>query len=980
MTTDILWQTKLHARLHDPAEKALVLLRDPAGHEGGSIVGVGRALGFETHSMSRPDGSRVEKLKLPREMEAIVKRADHWASAADRAQFPREAGQRYPDWAQVRFGEAGEIVHPLSGSRYEVPKIGQDALAAHIRTASEFLFKELIVTGADGPPDLRLSALAFWRFGPELGRELAGIGHLWRLLPADTRTPDHTIWQHLDLTSAFAGAMAGGGRPALLTVSIGPVQDFIAAGRSTSDLWAGSHFLSTLAWQAMKVVAERLGPDAILFPQLRGVPVVDLWLRDQGVPHEHFKTCEWNDQATDYNPLFGAALPNKFVALVPEAEGAGLAAAIAAEVRAWVLETARAMLDRALEEIGEKPAGQPAYRQLEQQLSGFPEVHWSLVPWLAQDALHAALAPFYGDAGEPGLFATAGWKTLTAPIDPEQGWRFFEPNDGTLYPALHDLGERVLSAAKAARPFAQLEQRGYRDSLSGEYEWLTLDPEQLTEGSPRRREDTLWARLAKERPGWVKPGEVLSAFGLIKRLWPSHFIGWLRKQGIAADVGRYTVSTHVMALAPSLERLLEQGPQDAAAFRELQQRTAGLDRAALPRKLMTRELRRQGEVWDVAGRLPTLIDQVRERSRDGEEEAEAGKLVGLIEKALGLPAERYYGLILMDGDKLGGWLAGDQTLEFGASFHSRVGNHLENHPDDRLRAYLNTPRPSSPARHMAISEALNGFSLDLVRHVVEDLALGKLLYAGGDDVMAMTTARDLLETLSLLRAVYSGSRPGRGLERSDLDIGKGFVRWRDRLYLAMGERATASAGAVLAHHQAPLGLVLREVRAAERRAKGEGGRDAFSLSVVKRSGGTLRVTAKWGEPMDLLRDCRDVLEQPSVSRRAVYHSLLWLRDLPDDVDAPMLGSLLAYQLARQTSDPEARQRLPELAARLAALAVAERERREYAAGRSGRPRARTPAVADWLTHFLGVAEFLAREDRSRTAANPAGASAGQGAP
>jgi CRISPR-associated protein Cmr2 len=32
MTNDTLWQTKLHARLHDPAEKALVLLRDPAGH------------------------------------------------------------------------------------------------------------------------------------------------------------------------------------------------------------------------------------------------------------------------------------------------------------------------------------------------------------------------------------------------------------------------------------------------------------------------------------------------------------------------------------------------------------------------------------------------------------------------------------------------------------------------------------------------------------------------------------------------------------------------------------------------------------------------------------------------------------------------------------------------------------------------------------------------------------------------------------
>lgn len=31
------WLAKLAAWTHDPAEKALVLLRDPAGHEGGTV-------------------------------------------------------------------------------------------------------------------------------------------------------------------------------------------------------------------------------------------------------------------------------------------------------------------------------------------------------------------------------------------------------------------------------------------------------------------------------------------------------------------------------------------------------------------------------------------------------------------------------------------------------------------------------------------------------------------------------------------------------------------------------------------------------------------------------------------------------------------------------------------------------------------------------------------------------------------------------
>ena len=50
----------------------------------------------------------------------------------------------------------------------------------------------------------------------------------------------------------------------------------------------------------------------------------------------------------------------------------------------------------------------------------------------------------------------------------------------------------------------------------------------------------------------------------------------------------------------------------------------------------------------------------------------------------------------------------------------------------------------------------------------------------------------------------------------------------------MGERATASAGAVIAHHKAPLGAVRRGFRRSQQRAKNEGGRDAFSLTIMKR--------------------------------------------------------------------------------------------------------------------------------------------------
>ena len=99
MSDDTFWQTKLHARLHDPAEKALVLLRDPAGHEGGTSEVLHRLLGFgridsetvDAGSANSPHRALLDK-GIPRtQICNIVKRADWWAAAAaDRPQWPMQ--------------------------------------------------------------------------------------------------------------------------------------------------------------------------------------------------------------------------------------------------------------------------------------------------------------------------------------------------------------------------------------------------------------------------------------------------------------------------------------------------------------------------------------------------------------------------------------------------------------------------------------------------------------------------------------------------------------------------------------------------------------------------------------------------------------------------------------------------------------------------------------------------------------------------
>jgi hypothetical protein len=70
----------------------------------------------------------------------------------------------------------------------------------------------------------------------------------------------------------------------------------------------------------------------------------------------------------------------------------------------------------------------------------------------------------------------------------------------------------------------------------------------------------------------------------------------------------------------------------------------------------------------------------------------------------------------------------------------------------------------------------------------------------------------------------------------------------------------------------------------------------------------------------------------------------------------MLGALLAYQLSRQVQGNEqAHHDAPLLARRLAALAFDDKLRPPPQAGEKR---------LDWLAHFMGVAEFLARETRS----------------
>lgn len=992
-TSDHVWHTKIAARIHDPAEKALVLMRDPAGHENGTSLALSRLMGLKNYN-EQDDGADLRtlnalifKASLPAGMYKTVQRADWWAAAADRPQWPmreievttqqgKQITLQVAEGSQVRFAKEPVLVHPLTGDTLDLRDLSDtDVADVKDRSFQHHLgLLEALGIKADQAHDLRKTLLALWRFAPELSEDSDNgkIGVLWHQLPADTRVPDHSIWDHLDLTSAFAGAFSADadGEAALLTVSLGPVQSFIAAARSTSDLWAGSHLLSRLAWECMRPLCEQLGPDAVLFPRLRGIPQVDLWLREEmGLPADLFKDCDWQRGSTDANPLFSAALPNRFVAVVPASQAQTIAKQCEAAVRDWLQATGQKVVNRLLEAVGlDTGSEQHCHHQMREQLAGFPEVHWAAVPFslirardvdkqkdLDTTALSAAMSPFFGvSAQEPaGFLASSAWKVLQKDMAWDDQTAFWSPNPGTLYPAVFDLAERALAAAKASRTFEQLPQHGWRCSLSGDSEWLTTDPAQLLQ-SYRQQGNTLWHKIHKAKPSWAKEGEHLGGLAALKRLWPSLFAEQVR-HATGQDCSRFVVSTHTMALASQMEQWLQAGAPTTAAFPEAVERMKP-EAVALPRRLMRQVSNHVGDAKALLGLL--------EKAGDSKDEAAERDMRCLLRQTLQVDRlETYYSLIMMDGDRMGAILAGDTdtgtAIPYRDSFHpaTRKGFDARAAQNPDLRAYAQQPRAISPNRHLAISGALNDFSQVVVRHVVEQEHLGRVLYAGGDDVLAMLPTADLLSTMQRLRHAYSGSAPEDahmdwGLTRSaanELHCNRGFAMLNGRLMRMMGEHASASCGAVIAHHQAPLGAVLQALRAAEHRAKEEGGRNAFSITVIKRSGGVLNLIAKWGEPLALLGDLIQFLRSEGNSRRAVYNSLEWMRDLPEpnsDSSQAMLASLLAYQLQRQAQDA-GRMQAPQLAQRLATLSA-----RQDKHGLS------------WLANFMGVAEFLARETRA----------------
>ena len=271
----------------------------------------------------------------------------------------------------------------------------------------------------------------------------------------------------------------------------------------------------------------------------------------------------------------------------------------------------------------------------------------------------------------------------------------------------------------------------------------------------------------------IRPVERLSAVSLIKRFaWPAFFREELRLEPRAG----YYPDTATIAAALWL---------------------AEGDFAIDPRDELENSERWSGQWlhWATLDRPSGKHNEDEQQKYDPPPTQNQGNRIRAKRQAQG-PPPAYYAILVLDGDRMGSWLRGEKTPGAG-------------------------PNELIPA----ISKALAHFATQIAP-VVAKKHSGTLIYAGGDDVLAVLPTRTALACALELNQQFASS-------------------WNETLGQFGGDSPTISGGIVVVHYKEDLRFALGQAREAEKWAKGKG-RDRLALTICRRSGEHTSVVIPWG--------------------------------------------------------------------------------------------------------------------------------------
>lgn len=906
------WRAKIWGLLHDPVLKAL--------HNNS---GRGKSSFYKQLEVMKP---WVETGKTPDQsggkvLENILL-ADYIASASDRSAIGSVTASI--NYAPGKNREKGlEITHLLSGAKQEFKiKLHTELIESK---RQEYLEKKEGELLAEIDNHLRTDIKNIkhlfwwlWRCLPEATCDLFKDNSLM-LMPAETRLPDASIWSHLSMTSALAGALAGYdltaaqiqrwqgndelSHPYLAVFSFSPVQELIKSSRKMRDFWAGSWLLHYLSAKVCWKLANQYGPDTLLYPSLYQQPLIDHWLLQEIEKLKKEEKIDFDFSKWVKPPLpeslLTAGFPNVISLILPQDKvQAAMQTAQQTLLEEWLI-----IGDLVFKELHDKRHWMRELKPDDNSWQGWLKSQWQFY-WTAlpigkqgiqlkssaideqkdtefQDWLDIQNGTYNLRTKENQLFKDKELDLLREAH--KRRWkkyqRGFSANIGSWWGYIFDATRASLASVKNARNWELPTAFGPRSTISGIGPVVSSGKDGkdwITEGDTKES----WE---KHDAGFFDGTEQLNATEVVKRclheILPD-LLG-IKKEDIAASypdltsgVAGYlrvheTDTRHKLNFEKACQAIVDKYPDLEITLTEMRNKWGipWMDKKQNPTKYHCRLLNAGWLVEDLQTPELNILQRQLEKAKEENKEEIRKQIIAKkrdyredIQKIItesypkNNPSD-WYVLAAGDGDSMSEWLKGIKLKNYGDYIPSELSVNLESFPE-----FLAIQKRMGPSTHSALSRALLDFSNQLVPYLTQSRYAGRLIYGGGDDVLAYTNLWEWDKWLWDIRQCFKGAKDPREEFSNKGDYWQYLkddgekVGLVDRPLFTMGSEATISFGIVIAHHSVPLAIALESLWEAEKKAKdhvyidnnGEKkAKDAVQVRVLYSNGNTLKSTAKF---------------------------------------------------------------------------------------------------------------------------------------